>query len=162
MDLKSSQQFLVDCASLLYIPKLMLYRFPLDPNRMYTTKCFDIHCDSEANGSSTLLMNLEPWTDKLRAPRSILEHQTHHGIRRLLQYYRRGRSRSWILNSHRTRFNNHSKMFRIILMHVDRWRCLTLLSDDHFTIKDYRREFKDIHPVNLKHFVFCPQVTARG
>lgn len=65
---------------------------------------------------------------------------------------------------HRKRFNDHSEMFRVILTHVDRWRRLTLLVDvdNHFSIEDYCRDFKDIHPVNLEHFAFCPQVTAWG
>lgn len=64
---------------------------------------------------------------------------------------------------HRIRFDYHGEMFRVILTHVDRWRRLTLLVDvDHFSIEYYCRKFMDIHPVNLEHFAFCPQVTARG
>jgi hypothetical protein len=53
-------------------------------------------------------------------------------------------------------------MLHNILTHVDRWRRLTLLVDDYFPIDNYCRDFKEIHPVNLEHFAFCPQITARA
>ncbi|KIM48737.1 hypothetical protein M413DRAFT_84875 [Hebeloma cylindrosporum] len=59
------------------------------------------------------------------------------------------------------RFEDHCEMFRVILTHVDRWRRLTVLVDvDYYCIDDYCQELEHIHPVNLEHFAFCPQVTA--
>jgi len=91
--------------------------------------------------------------------RSRLDAYLERSDRQLLDFWLNFRG-----DRHRKHSNNHSEMFHVILTHVDRWRRFTLLVDvdDHRSIEDYRRDFKDIHPVNLEHFAFCPQVKAWG